>query len=788
MKKINLIAVMLLCSIVANAQYIVTKVSGKVKNAAGVAVRPGSQLKADDRLSWSSMTDKLWVVIVGKGEKILSPSPKAAPNGNLIAEVLMSSLHQNSTSGSLSGRGEIIEKIPDAFHTAPASNGKLMMEEENKFLFDTEAYKGGVFFLEIDIPGQPAVIRKLETNRDTLMINYADLATETVNPAIKYSVGYSADGSSKLVSVFVPYFDMTAELDNTIANTILAYQSTNTSKDAVRDSVYRNVYANSAKPNGILFTQLFEKYWVSKGLINRDNTPVATGMVFNTEQFNQVPVLSQSVEVTRSELPDNYSLRQYAPPVGDQHQTSSCTAWATAYACRTISYAVQHGYSISNQYDKIRAYTFAPDFVYNHIRSTADCNVGTAIYNALNFMKTQGDIPKAGDFICGKAYTPTEVSQAQPYKIKDFYALSGRGVSKDQLIQRMKAAIASKHALPFGMEVGASFTNVELSGIYYPDDYDRAALRTLRAGQPQHALSGHAMCVIGYNDKVNGGSFEVMNSWGTLRADHGFWWINYDDFYDFVEDVYCIADFDAPAPEIAQINTPKPAPAPVDPVVIRPVVTPPPVPVAPKKDILPPIPVVVQPRIKGAMEFQLLKPGNELVNVAVNKKQVGERGQVVEGDDANSYANFVLSQDFHSGAQYKIRFDLGQSVYVYIVGMDKQSNYMLFPQKKLNESALININNATLFLPNNQSHYTLDNVTGKEKMCILVAKSPIDIDTLNQQFIASNNNLYQAVRSNLGRRLLEMKLVDFSTDKVSFDVPVNDSNVLAFFVEINHVD
>lgn len=782
MKKINLLALVLLCSMAANAQYIVTKVSGKVKNAAGVAVRPGSQLKADDRLSWSSLADKLWVIIVGKGEKILSPSPKAAAASNLFTEVLMSSLHQNSASGSLSGRGEIVEKIPDAFHTASTSNGKLMMEQENKFLFDPAAYSRGTFFLEIDIPGQPAVIRKLKTNRDTLMVNYADLATETVNSSIKYSVGYSAGGTSTLVSVFVPYFDMTAELDNTIANTILAYQSTNTPKDAVRDSVYRNVYANSAKPNGILFMQLFEKYWAGKGQINPNDTPVATGMVFNAEQFNQVPVLSQSVEVTRAELPDNYSLRQYAPPVGDQHQTSSCTAWATAYACRTISYAVQHGYSISNQYDKIKAYTFAPDFVYNHIRSTADCNVGTAIYNALNFMKTQGDIPKQGDFVCGKAYTPVEVSEAQPYKIKDFYALSGRGVTKDQLIQRMKAAIASKHALPFGMEVGASFTNVELSGIYYPDDYDHAALRALRAGQPQRALSGHAMCVIGYNDKINGGSFEVMNSWGRLRADHGFWWINYDDFYDFVEDVYCIADFDAPEPDIAQINTPKPAP-----VVIKPVVTPP-APVTPKKDIPPPIAVVIQPRIKGAMEFQLLKTGDELINVPVNKKQVGERGQVVEGDDVNSYANFVLSQDFHSGAQYKIKFDLAQSVYVYVVGMDKQSNYMLFPQKKLNESPLINVNNATLFLPNNQSHYTLDNVTGKEKMCILVAKSPIDIDALNQQFIASNNNLYQAVRSNLGRRLLEMKLVDFSTDKVSFDVPVNDSNVLAFFVEINHVD
>jgi hypothetical protein len=95
--------------------------------------------------------------------------------------------------------------------------------------------------------------------------------------------------------------------------------------------------------------------------------------------------------------------------------------------------------------------------------------------------------------------------------------------------------------------------------------------------------------------------------------------------------------------------------------------------------------------------------------------------------------------------------------------------------------------NSTLFLPNSKSNYTLDNITGKEKMCILISKSPIDLNALDIQYNNSNKNLYQAVRQNFGKQLVEMKMTDFDSEKISFDTSVNERNVLAFFVEINHL-
>lgn len=782
MKRINFFLLSALClTTTVKAQYIVTKVAGKVKNQSGESVRPGTELQDNTRLSWSSLGDKIWVVIVGKGEKIITPSPKATPGENLFSEVLMASLHQNSKSGSLSGRGEIIEKLPDALRTNTAGNNKVIIEKENKFLFDTKLYpqgNAGVFFLEIDAPQKAPVIRTLTTVNDTLMINYPDFVTETSDAATKYSLGYhdkTGPNRDKLVISFEPYFDQVNELSETIANTIRAY-ATIPNKDAVRDSVYRNVYANSGKPNGILFTGLFDKYWANKGVIADNPQPGVTGSVFDQAAFLSVPKLSPSVGATRDELPANYSLRQYAPPVANQGQYGSCVAWSTAYACRTITFAVNHGYSLTNHYELIKNESFAPDFIYNNIRRTADCASGTSVADALNFMKNKGNLVKAGEFICGKTYTAADLSGASPYKIKDFLRVNDPGLSKADLIQKMKSMLVSKHALPFGMHVPATFEHVSTTtGIWYPTDAERASVSRVKVGQEPYR--GHAMCVIGYNDAINGGSFEVMNSWGTWNGNLGFYWINYDDFYRFTMEVYAMEDFPAEAP---------PAPAPTPAPVVKPqVVNIPPV-IKPDVPLVPV--VVVKPKLKGSLEFAQLKSDNSFENIPVNKKQIGSRGQVIEGDNADSYANFVLTKPMHSGDKYKIKFNVDEPAYVYVIGMDKESNYTLFPQKSKNESALINIKNTNLFLPNDVEHYTLDNNVGKEKMCILVSKSPISVDDLNTAYSANGHNLYQAVRNTLSKRLLEMKAVDFAASSgISFNTEVNDNNVLAFFIEMDHI-
>ena len=51
---------------------------------------------------------------------------------------------------------------------------------------------------------------------------------------------------------------------------------------------------------------------------------------------------------------------------------------------------------------------------------------------------------------------------------------------------------------------------------------------------------GHALCVIGYDDTKYGGSFRIVNSWGTDYGDRGFMWVKYNDFAEFVSEIYAV--------------------------------------------------------------------------------------------------------------------------------------------------------------------------------------------------------------------------------------------------------
>jgi len=46
------------------------------------------------------------------------------------------------------------------------------------------------------------------------------------------------------------------------------------------------------------------------------------------------------------------------------------------------------------------------------------------------------------------------------------------------------------------------------------------------------------MTVVGYDDSKNGGSFQLINSWGSGWGNGGYFWITYDDFGTFVPYAY----------------------------------------------------------------------------------------------------------------------------------------------------------------------------------------------------------------------------------------------------------
>ena len=47
---------------------------------------------------------------------------------------------------------------------------------------------------------------------------------------------------------------------------------------------------------------------------------------------------------------------------------------------------------------------------------------------------------------------------------------------------------------------------------------------------------GHAMLLVGYDDNKNGGSFLILNSWGSEKQEwgrNGTIWVKYDDYFNY---------------------------------------------------------------------------------------------------------------------------------------------------------------------------------------------------------------------------------------------------------------
>jgi C1A family cysteine protease len=110
----------------------------------------------------------------------------------------------------------------------------------------------------------------------------------------------------------------------------------------------------------------------------------------SAEDFKNILKTADRATRDFDNLPVTYSLKQYAPPVKDQGELGTCVAWSSAYAARTISYAINKNF---NNKDSIIKYTFSPGHLYNRIKKPNDteCKLGVSILTAMQKLKERGN-------------------------------------------------------------------------------------------------------------------------------------------------------------------------------------------------------------------------------------------------------------------------------------------------------------------------------------------------------------------------------------------------------------
>ncbi len=243
-----------------------------------------------------------------------------------------------------------------------------------------------------------------------------------------------------------------------------------------------------------------------------------TGMSFDNVSYEALPVTAPLSRGDFDQLPSSVSLQRFAPTPGNQGQTGTCVAWSSAYHARTISESIKlNRTSIS----EINANVYAPSFVYNQIRKEPGCEKGTYIHEALELLSKKG-VPKYADlpFDCNRQIESNDFAKASGHRIEGYKILFN--VNDNNKILPVKKSLSENKPVLIGMMVPESFFGPK--GVWQPaqDEYSKSH-------------PGHAMVTIGYDDNAYGGSFLVMNSWGTSWGNQGFIWIRYNDFSHFVK-------------------------------------------------------------------------------------------------------------------------------------------------------------------------------------------------------------------------------------------------------------
>jgi hypothetical protein len=440
------------------------------------------------------------------------------------------------------------------------------------------------------------------------------------------------------------------------------------------------------------------------------------GADLNEQVYDQAEVFEPLADNVKNPMPERVTLEKYTPEPLNQGSQGSCVAWSAAYSARTVMYAQQSGKDPD-------ASAFSPSFLYNQIG--LDGCQGSYILRAMENMKQVGALPLRefpyNENDCSAQPAQDQMQSAEAYRITGFNRLSKSGDDYKVDMLAVKQNLAQGAPVVIGMMVGGTFMQGMLGEkVWIPtaDDYNKMG------------FGGHAMSVIGYDDFLEGGAFQIMNSWGKEWGENGFGWIRYKDFDYFVKEAYGM-----------------------DPMGTT-----------EKQD---------ESRLQ--VEFGL---------VSYNDDVPDTRDLPTVPLKYKSGNTYTVAEPVKKGDKFKIEVTNSSACYTYIFGQETDgSSYVLFPYTP-KHSPFCGITGTRLF----PKDYSLqaDNVGSKDYLAVVVTKKPLDYKALNESISKSRSGSYSAkVTEALGAQI--RKDIDFAekSGNVGFDTRVNPDDRIAFIIEVD---
>ena len=451
---------------------------------------------------------------------------------------------------------------------------------------------------------------------------------------------------------------------------------------------------------------------------------LATGGFLDPRQFEKAEIYEPLADDNnRNPLPESANLQRFAPQVQNQGKQGSCVAWSSAYAARSILESARTG---QNQT------VFSPAFLYNQI-GMQGCQ-GSYIIRAMEFMTNQGSVPynqfPYDENDCSTQPDMSLVNQAAQYKMRGFNRLS-LGDRNDAIdIRAIKENLSQGAPVVIGMMVGESFMQGMLGkDVWIPEAGDQSMM----------GFGGHAICVVGYDDKKYGGSFLIMNSWGPEWGNNGFAWLRYPEFNYYVREAYGL-----------------------DPM-----------------------------QKVGAAANAPLQCEIGLVQVTYDGKKTVPTGYIQLRNQGEN--RFITTTPVRIGTKFKLEIKNSVECYIYVFGKETDgSEYVLFPYPRQDDptkskySPFCGITGYRLF-PRDKS-MTPDSIGTRDIIAFMVSKEPLDWNAINQSVNNQARNLdYTArVRGAVSQRgVADAQYSVTNKGNIQFSANPSTGKIVFGFVEID---
>lgn len=384
---------------------------------------------------------------------------------------------------------------------------------------------------------------------------------------------------------------------------------------------------------GLFFT-VFGLVFLSTTSFSQENTKIYSGVkkispeaYLKIEQAKLARSFSGEGETYYKNLPSKVDLAASLPRAGDQGNQNSCTAWAVAYAVKSMQENREMGWGLTPNH------LFSPAFVYNQTNEGTDD--GAYLEDAVKLLQSEGAVPLELMPYDEKDFT-TKPNASLKKLASSFKALGYRRLDEKD-VNLIKAYLASGEPVVLILDLYPSFFPKEL-----------AKSGNIYSKANGENMGGHAVVAVGYDDAKK--AIKILNSWGAGWGESGFGWVDEKFFAQVVSEAYVIYDTPTPAsiaqaiaqahPQVkGEVETPaeKPAENPKENTPVVPV----------KNEDKKTEPVVAVPATQTGLPL-LLVPGEAGVTINGKWLRLGDDMAQVAGYFSDKTAPSL--KDFHVGS------------------------------------------------------------------------------------------------------------------------------------------